>query len=258
MRLTHIPKLYRAFDHLNRLEQDMDAWIKEHPVGVTDQLDPKTGQQAITVAHLADPPDRFSLGLGDCIHNMRSSLDHLVFELTDKHLKGAVPPNVARKCEFPIFGDRAPNPKEIRDKIGSIDPAAQTIIEGLQPHLRGDPGYEDDLLWVLHRLDIIDKHQTIPLTVLNTRETRVTETTNASVTYFQAQPRLMELGAEVARYAAQKIDKQQPMNVNLYVPYYISFSQGQPADSQPVIASLRRIYDYIVRDVIGPLVPFLI
>jgi hypothetical protein len=41
------------------------------------------------------------------------------------------------------------------DKIRSITPKAQAIIEGLQPYHRGD----NILLWHLHQLSIIDKHR---------------------------------------------------------------------------------------------------
>lgn len=60
--------------------------------------------------------------------------------------------------EFPIFGNRAMNERECRNKIGCIHPEAQTIIKGLQPHNRGSE-FASDPFWKLHKLNNMDKHR---------------------------------------------------------------------------------------------------
>jgi hypothetical protein len=102
--------------------------------------------------------------IGDCIHNSRSSLDHLVLQLAV--LNGA-PKAAERQTAFPICLDSGAFKKAVKDKVAPfIGRAALTAIEELQPYRTLDPATNaplgnQSILWVLSQLDIIDKHRTI-------------------------------------------------------------------------------------------------
>ena len=101
-------------------------------------------------------PHEWGAVIGDCLHNMRSALDHLVYAL-------AGPAASSVRTEFPIFIDR--------DKFRSSEPrvlrgvaeAALTIIKWVQPYRWGLRASAHPL-WVLHELNNIDKHRLLHVT----------------------------------------------------------------------------------------------
>jgi hypothetical protein len=93
--------------------------------------------------------------IGDCIHNLRSALDHLVYQLAI--LNGAGP-DAAGKTSFPIYL----RPNMFQDVVSKkvapfISGTALTEIDKLQPYKTPDP--ENCTLWKLSQLDNFDKHR---------------------------------------------------------------------------------------------------
>lgn len=252
-------KLYRALGQLRSLESDMDGWIKAHPLALAQKLNANEGQYVVRVGLIADPPTDFGLMLGDCIHNLRSALDHLVFELVRVNLKGTVPDKVAHDCGFPVYGKKPPSPDELKDRIGSIDPRAQAVIKELQPYLRGKDLYAHEPLWMLHQLDISDKHHAIPLTVVSARQLNYGVIENATIIeQHDFTPCRLKTGTEVMRFRARKIEENAEMKVEYRLAYSISFEEGPPGQGSPVIPTLETFYNYIATQVLGPLVEFLV
>lgn len=111
------------------------------------------------------PPVPTTLGLilGDFVHNLRASLDHLVWQLV---LANRRQPNSS--TAFPIhlelgfLQDKAAFFKRTKPAIGGCSPGARGVIESLQPYQKGN-AFEASHhpLWMLHELDIIDKHRLI-------------------------------------------------------------------------------------------------
>ena len=104
---------------------------------------------------------------GDCVHNLRSALDYLVFELI--RLTGASP----GYSEFPIRRSRCTwNASEQRMEPtplttgGALRSGAIEIIEAVQPYIGG---YEGNLLAVLKDLDNIDKHRQLWVVATSTQ-----------------------------------------------------------------------------------------
>ena len=111
-------------------------------------------------AQIATPSRECRLAFGDAVHQLRSSLDHIVYALihpltTDQ--------KVLRKVDFPIYINE--NLFEASKGVGHLQrlltPAQFTEIEQAQPYKRNPAAPEDDWLWVLSELDNIDKHRTI-------------------------------------------------------------------------------------------------
>jgi hypothetical protein len=254
---NHDLKLYRALAQVNSLEVDMDRWIQEHPVGLATQFQPDIGTHIVWPAQIPTPPEAFGLPIGECVHNLRSALDNLIYTLVVSGLIGPVPERMVRKCEFPIFGPAPPNAKEWAAKVGNIPSAAQAIIDELQPYKRGDD-FRAEALWILHELDNWDKHRTIHPTTLSATEAIPGQTTNANVSEVVFVPQNLKLGTQVLQYQATPIDPDAKMEVNFTVMYFISFDQASPGLGRPVIPTLRWLHDYIVRGVLGPLVRFLV
>ena len=110
-----------------------------------------------------DPPilDTVPMLIGDAVHNLRSALDHLACALADLE----VPPTSETgqpDIEFPIYISEAEFIKRGARRIEKLPPSAQDEIKSLQPYRAGNNA-RFQLLWALHRLDIIDKHRRISI-----------------------------------------------------------------------------------------------
>src|SRR5208283_3271512 len=90
---------------------------------------------------------------GDIVHNLRSALDHLAYQLAEVGTPGKEP---SRRVEFPIAKDAATYKAEKARKVEGIRPEAVKVIDALQPYKGGCNG---DALWRIHELDNIDKHR---------------------------------------------------------------------------------------------------
>jgi hypothetical protein len=126
-------------------------------------MEQKAGSDVATLRFEAKSsiPPCIPIIVGDCLQNLRSSLDYLVWELVI-----AAQGDPGEKSEFPICG----TPKGFKDAIGrgflsNVPPAAITEIEALQPYHHGQH-WEKDVLWVLNKLTNINKHRRILLTLL--------------------------------------------------------------------------------------------
>jgi hypothetical protein len=91
-------------------------------------------------------------GAGDVVHNLRSALDHLAWELA-KWETGL--PKSPDKCCFPI-GRSFDNYKTIKQggAVAGMSPEAEKAIDDLRPYKKGT-----EPLWRIHHLDIVDKHR---------------------------------------------------------------------------------------------------
>jgi hypothetical protein len=113
------------------------------------------------------PPDKDLWGLlvGDCVHNLRSSLDNLCFALA--RLKQDPPPRPQR-IQFPVHvdPDQFRRDRTVADTLEQLPAAAAQHLEQWQPFRRGDPqSIKADALNLLTYLSNQDKHR-IPQVVL--------------------------------------------------------------------------------------------
>src|SRR5262245_38750186 len=95
-------KLARAEEHLITLADEIKAFITRdpQPFGLSvPQFDPVTGWYIVYAIVDEDPPERLGVILGDVLHNTRSALDHLVWQLVI--LNRGTPKGGARGNAFP-------------------------------------------------------------------------------------------------------------------------------------------------------------
>jgi hypothetical protein len=155
-------KLARAQKHID----EFDAAFLAHPsIGTKIEMESMRKEAgnhevagAITSADLS--PD-ITLAAGDAVHNLRSSLDHVICQL-------AIAAGNATACngttQFPVYAEGTPgNLKAMVRRISPISPDAQTVIRELQPYHRNQSDPLSDPLWILSELDNIDKHRLVLL-----------------------------------------------------------------------------------------------
>ncbi len=258
MTYHHQRRLDRADYHLDRLDEEMHAWREENPYRTWTEPDVDSTKELLYVEVLKPPPAaELSLIIGDCLHNLRSALDNLVFELAIAYV-GIDPltEDRARLLEFPIFGNREMNARECRKKIGSIHPDAQAIIKGLQPYNRGHR-FTNDPLWQLNRLSVEDKHRLPHVVLLAT--VGMSFRVSALFAIDEVEPILGPVDrAPIARYPT--VDETgAKVNVHLTPTFNIGFGQRAPKQLRglPVPDKLAEIHRYITNKVVPPLAPYL-
>ncbi len=140
-----------ADEHFAKLNETLNAFYS-NAYQVMVQDDPKTGRRNYDIFIKRELPDSVPFLIGDAIHNLRSALDHVAYELVKR--SGRTP---SQGLVFPIKDTR----KEVIETIKSEIQVAvgshivSLIVDEIQPHAGG----KGHTLWVLHRLDCIDKHR---------------------------------------------------------------------------------------------------
>src|SRR5688572_20852272 len=95
-------KLHRAEEHRKLIFDEIMAWNHRGPYKITRQKNQDDTRHSV-IFNVQHPPDliRWALIAGDCIHNLRSALDHCVYDIA-VHEGGITPPTDERVLQFPI------------------------------------------------------------------------------------------------------------------------------------------------------------
>jgi hypothetical protein len=145
-----------AKHHLSLLEKEVHRFLDRPPYTIMAEDDLEAGEYRVSLD--VDPvSSAIVLMLGDFVHCLRGSLDHLACHLT---LTQGGTPNP--KASFPVMAvDNADTRRDFAKQVIGIPPAAIGEIKSFQPYHAGDRA-QITKLWQLHRLWNIDKHRRIP------------------------------------------------------------------------------------------------
>ncbi len=143
-------KLTWADVHVDRLVAEIGevGEIPTRPVTAEDGLDyPYDHLRKILIPEI---PGHLAFIVGDAVHNIRTALDYLMSALAFQNGKSG------RHPTFPICESR--EQLEKHKSMRFVSPSARAFIESQCPYKGGC-----DVLWWLHRIDIIDKHRKLSL-----------------------------------------------------------------------------------------------
>ena len=164
-------KLGGAKERLGKLEGEMQRGAVTDLLGIGTQRDPQ-GRVLILVDRHTSIPAEWHIWIGECVHNIRSALDHLAYALNVAGSRLDPPPN-ARRSQFPLYvePDQFAAMKSMGDRkrcmMGFFPEGAAALAERLQPYHAGDHSDDSETaqwLGVLAELSNIDKHRRFPLT----------------------------------------------------------------------------------------------
>jgi hypothetical protein len=142
-------KLDRAKSHLDDLVEAIKRFYETDPYDGVVKDNPETQRREFTVTQ-ADPlPDELALISGDVIHNLRSALDHLIWQLI---IANGGKPN--ENAAFPIWRSESKFKSSRPGYAKGVSKQALDLLYGLKPYKGGN-----DALWRIHKLDIVDKHR---------------------------------------------------------------------------------------------------
>jgi hypothetical protein len=161
-------KLERAAAQVVALEESVTAWVSANPLVAKCELrDDRLGFRVTQQEFQQTAPlDQWGLLAGECVHNLRSSLDNLAFALARLQRD---PPEKPGRIAFPIYTERSQFQKNGKANVDQLPAAVAALIEKLQPFQRdgsaalGTP--DRDALVLLQWLSNTDKHR-IPSVVL--------------------------------------------------------------------------------------------
>lgn len=152
-------KVAHAERHLEEVTTAIGAFLAHVDVGFEDTLDELTGERLWrTTKTPPAPPPELSVVVGDLLHDARSALDHVAWELVKR--AGAEPDE---NTAFPIYTDEAGYRAHAGKRIRGMGEEMVATIERWQPWTAGNPSAAP-LSW-LRELSNIDKHRHLHLTV---------------------------------------------------------------------------------------------
>lgn len=161
-------KLRRADLHLQELNAKIREYMDAGHASISESYDPGNYSFEVRI-EAAEPPNRLLWGviLGDVIHNLRSALDHLVWQLV---LLGAerIP---GRQHQFPIALTEAEylGGRGLRERmLAGVAEDHRAVIDRVQPFRLGDNASGHSLAH-LKRLSNTDKHRVLPVTAFTTQ-----------------------------------------------------------------------------------------
>jgi hypothetical protein len=242
-------KLDRTKQHIDNLEAEIAAYLRTNPYPVVTEDDPQRGKRIAKVGDEVAPiPSIIPLILGDAVHAIRSSLDHFAYAAN------ANPPDVTRVA-FPIWSrDDVPTLEKFQAMAkGQMPTASQQLLQAVCA-LQSYRGGNGEHLWLINRLDVIDKHRLL-VTAIGSYEAVGFDaaarlrgladwTKHLPVTMLYLRPAVrypLEPGTELFIADPASFEKHE----KLQFAFNVAFGEPQVVEGQPVVPTLRGLLDEV-------------
>jgi hypothetical protein len=219
-------KIERADEHIASLERDFRSFVAAQPPRPNISTNPATRETSFGVRFDPQLPARFALILGDAIHNLRTSLDHMTWELV-----GIDGGTQGDRLQFPGSKDET----SFEKACARINTPSQAVRDALRS-LAVFPSGRGEQLYRLHQLDIAEKHRILTPIVHETTLSNVTaRTPTASVSIGSM------TGGSMIAAGMWQLDSQPTASVEMV------FGKVDGVESEPVIKTLRGLRAAVVR-----------
>ena len=143
-------KLAWAESHLQLFQDEWQKVVDSHAYTFIHEVHADGLNHRYRAVGVPELDPKWTLLLGDCIHNLRSALDQLVYELV--RANGGKP---TLRTHFPAHAE----PGGVRIP-GGIAAEALRLVEAVQPYTNTDDG---NRIRLIHRLDLIHQQRQLPL-----------------------------------------------------------------------------------------------
>jgi len=248
-------KVWRAERH----RQTLDDMLKVITDGHLYTFVPKIKPDGLKhVYYAVDPPaipDSFVAVLGDCIHNLRSPLDHLACQLA--RLQG----DDSDRAAFPVFKQRyciGKNGTKQPCLDVNIRPDIRKVLNRIQPYSRTPIGRR---LALLHDLDIRDKHRAMLVVAAAARGTTMKLIEGGRSTGAQYRGRVTRVVHKPLEDAKPCVTFTYPtpqlkVDPHLKVAVQVVFGNGGPAPGRGILAVVDDLIRLVKRDLIPMFMDF--
>jgi hypothetical protein len=226
-------KIERATDHVEKLIRDARDF-ERHAYTIREERNPETGTIRLLAKQVGpiNPPIQLALIAGEIAYQLRSALDHLVYQLIAANKQS---PN--RLGQFPIFTARDKYLARAPSMIEGVSSSAKTIIESVQPYHRSARADEDPL-WKLHDLNNTDRLIPVCLVLPPYVSVRLFNREPFSVTGYP--PCALEEGTE---FLFEPSDPEVEMQSELSCQ--IAFERIGGAEFEPVVPFLTQVISHV-------------
>jgi hypothetical protein len=236
-------KIRRAREHIRSFNEHGQRFRDTSPYHVTRAVERSGREHVYRVEIVEDPPRVLGAIVGDVVHNLRSALDSIVFDLS---LAGN--PDLSerqrRDVGFPIATEET-SFRKTKKMLRFLSPDQQAAVEGVQPFrtLPSQPELEE--LVMVRDLNNWDKHRRLLVVPAFSMGSVHRMPTPAPIEKRARPFGPIEAGAELARF---RFAEPQPQIDLEFVPMF-DFALGDRP--QPGSLELRHAADYIERKVLG-------
>ena len=245
-------RLDRAQEQTQLLRAEFQDFSARNPHAVREIYDAAEGRKRAEYLVLEELPDAWSAIVGEIAYDLRSALDHAVYELTCIENGGPL-----GHTGFPIFEDEErydelttrgdPALGSGVFKVRGLNPYAKAAIRSLQPfEARKATPFEEPALSMLAELNAVDRQRTIPLCRLRWSGSTIRNRRPVRDLRFHWQTTL-ENGAVLATWTPTGATDLLDMDVDL--DFDVGFDAGElaptPFQGRPVVEILERIGDMV-------------
>jgi hypothetical protein len=145
----------KAHDHLRAFNDGLKRFREGDPYPVSRQLDRGGAEHVYRVEIRQEPPPYLGTIVGDVLHNLRSALDSIVYDLS-LTASLCLTPGQRASTGFPIAAD----PEKFKPcPIRFLSPSAQAQVRAAQPYESEAPLLNP--LWMIGQLNNVDKHRRV-------------------------------------------------------------------------------------------------
>lgn len=222
--------MMRAQTHLDALNAEAEAWVQANLPTMRLEFYSQSGEYILYVETCAQPPLRLGVILGDAVHNLRSAVDHLMWQVV--LADGGEPTD---KTCFPIFDSPTKFQKQVvkpreRGKASpllGVSDDTLAAVERHQPyHAQEGQAYG---LGIVHTLSNIDKHQVVHPAIASLNE-RPPSVGGSGFDFIDMRwrPVVIREGAELARFfllRGHRVTRDANVNVQPNFPIDIRFGE---------------------------------
>jgi hypothetical protein len=250
-------KVERAEHHFRDLQARYERYqeVERYRVAEYDEAD--TGDLVRRFEVTEQPPPLWGAIAGDCVHNLRSSLDLLVCEMVRANDRPVTPDTafyIAKSADAFRSG--------YSGKLQGTPKCAVDLIKKAEPYQGADNPF-----WRLHQLDIADKHKLlVPVGVAHkgtTNSYSLADVVNAypdatTINLFDMPtaegigiivPKLtfpLEDGTEIYRIPARLRDNPlAQMNMNPEFSFDVAFGEVEVVQGEPIILTLHQLIEFV-------------
>lgn len=229
-------KLQRARKHLIDLRAAVEAFCESSPYKISAKPHAlaQIRHTTLYVESIRPLPPEIPLIIGDAIHNMRSCLDHLAWQLV---LANGNTPD--RYTYFPILDPAKDPAPAVQAGLGKgMSDDAIALIRQLQPRASGR-----NELWQLHQVDIVDKHRLVIAAILADAGWEVKATAGGSIEFPVLYSFPLRAGSEIVNLPTSTYERQKIEDFKLILE--VKFDEPTADSVGPVVAALNNMANFV-------------
>lgn len=227
---------------MSQLQDTLAQFLTSGSYQVSVRDEPETQSRFYEIVQRRSLPESIPFLSGDAIHSLRTALDHVAYEIVERGRR--IP---SQGLVFPIKDTRS----EVVDAMKTeIQAAAGTdivslIVDGIQPHRGGHR--EGHSLWVLHRLDCVDKHRKLLTAVEDVGFHHIEAVDEEGTTYTGLT--LTSVGKGALQWPAYVRGKKLYLKNEGKLTFGIQFHEVEAAEGELVLPLLNRLKVAVIRTI---------